>query len=158
KDYTKFGDIPLEFQKASKNIYSKRKIDKAIENYTGKELQNILEYNKEPNNIIYNTLQSMFNAKQDLAVCEGNNLFVFEAKYDTAFKEDQVRLTNQIAQVWSKLLFRDLGFDEIPNVHVLKLGREKFKPDVSWEYVYEISKEFFGEDDFSTRVLSKVIK
>lgn len=158
KDYTKFAEIPLEFHKASKNIYSKRKIDKAIEECTGDELQNILNYNQEPNTSIYKTLQSMFNAKPDLAVCEGNNLYVFEAKYDSSFEPKQLKLTNQIAQVWSKLLYRDLGFEEVPNVFVLKLGRQKFKPDVSWEYVYEISKEFLGEDDFSTMVLSKVIK
>src|SRR5690606_28461485 len=68
KNYMKFQNIPEEFQKASKNIYSKRKIEKALENYSGDELQKILEYNQEPNTSVYRTLQSMFNAKPDLAV------------------------------------------------------------------------------------------
>ena len=106
---------------------------------------------------VYGALQGMFNAKPDLAICTGKKLLIYEAKYTCGFDDTQLQRTRNIGNVWAKLLYKDLGFDQQPEVEVYKLGMEDFQPDVSWENIYRIAKEYWGMDDYSTRVLSKVI-
>ena len=99
----------------------------------------------------------MFNAKPDLAICEGNNLYVYEAKYTLGFDQAQLDRTQDIAEAWQELLFEDLGFEVRPELHRIKtIGLRKYSPDVSWEEVYDLALQCWGEDDFSTKVFSKV--
>jgi len=106
---------------------------------------------------VYGALQGMFNAKPDLAICTSKKLLIYEAKYTCGFDDAQLQRTRNIGNVWAKLLYKDLGFDEQPEVEVYKLGMEYFQPDVSWENIYRIANEYWGMDDYSTMVLSKVI-
>ena len=55
------------------------------------------------------------------------------------FDEEQLTRTQKIGEVWKKLLYKDLEFDKQPKVEVLKLGLEKYKPDVSWTDVLEMA-------------------
>ena len=73
------------------------------------------------------------------------------------FDEIQLKRTKEIAEVWQKLLYRDLGFTNEPDIEMRKLGLKKYKPDISWEDVYNIAVQFWGQDDFSTKVFSKVL-
>lgn len=107
--------------------------------------------------IVYGSLQAIFNAKPDLAIFTNSKLFVYEAKYTLEFNESQMKRTNEIAELWSQLLFKDLGFDKSPEFEVRKLGLEKFNPDVSWKAVYQIAKKYWSDSDFSMKVLSKAI-
>lgn len=106
---------------------------------------------------VYGSLQAMFNAKPDLVICEGKTLYVFEAKYTLDFEPTQLNRTRQIAEVWQKVLYRDLSFSEMPEIQIKTLGLAKFSPDISWETVLDIAKNWWGENDFSIRVLSKVV-
>lgn len=106
---------------------------------------------------VYGSLQAVFNAKPDLAICTGNTLLIYEAKYTLAFDQTQLERTEQIGAIWSELLFRDLGFDTPPRVVVRKLGLQRYNPDVSWEQVHKIALAHWGESDFSTIVFSKVL-
>ena len=112
---------------------------------------------KEADLKLYGALQAMFNAKPDLVICEGNNLYVYEAKYTLGFDSVQLTRTKEISEVWQKLFYRDLGFKSKPDIHVRKLGLKKFKPTISWEDIYEIAVRYWGQNDFSTVVLSKVL-
>ncbi len=106
---------------------------------------------------IYGSLQGMFNAKPDLAICCGQELFVYEAKWTLGFDSEQLRRTENIAAIWAKLLYRDLGFSAEPVVKVKKLGLEKFKPDVSWEALYVIACDVYPESDRSRQALTQAI-
>ena len=111
----------------------------------------------ESDNSVYGAVQAMFNAKPDLAICTGGDLYIYEAKYTLDFDRDQLQRTKEIGEVWSQLLFRDLGFATTPIVQVKTLGLEKFNPDMSWERVWKLAEQRWGEDDFSTRVFHKVM-
>ena len=111
---------------------------------------------KEADIIVYGTLQAMFNAKPDLVICEGGNIFVYEAKYTMDFDDLQLDRTRQIVEVWAKLLYADLGFDNEPSIEIRTLGLTEHQPDISWEYVEKLAQKWWSEDDFSVRVLSKV--
>ena len=110
----------------------------------------------ESDNVVYGAVQAMFNAKPDLTICTGDELFIFEAKYTLGFNQEQLRRTTELGEVWSKLLYHDLGFINSPRVEIRTLGLSKFTPDVTWDKVREIAADLWGPDDFSTRVLSKV--
>ncbi len=113
---------------------------------------------KEDDLKLYGALQAMFNAKPDLGICEGNNLYIYEAKYTLDFDPIQLKRTRDIAEVWQKLLYSDLGYKKEPNVEVRTLGLNKFNPDISWEDINDIAVAFWGQGDFSTEVFSKVFK
>lgn len=98
---------------------------------------------------VYGAIQGMFNAKPDLAICLSDRLFVFEAKWTLGFDALQMKRTRNIAQVWSTLLYKDLGFDAVPVTTVLTLGLERFRPDISWESVAQIAREIYPENDRS---------
>jgi len=112
--------------------------------------------NSEGDQVVYGNLQAMFNAKPDLVVCNGSDLVVYEAKYTSKFKTEQMELTEKIGCVWKKLLFGDLGFSSEPFLSVKKLGMASESPDISWEEVYHIAAKHWGENDYSVAVLSKV--
>lgn len=53
----------------------------------------------ESDNAVYGAVQGMFNAKPDLAVCSGGDLYIYEAKYTLGFDRDQLQRTANIGQV-----------------------------------------------------------
>lgn len=97
--------------------------------------------------IVYGEIQSMFNAKPDIVLAIDNLLLVGEAKFTERFKTEQLRRTKNIAEIWSKLLYKDLGFDEPPIYTVFTLGAEKYNPNISWRHVLEIANEVYPKND-----------
>lgn len=146
-DYTKFIKLASELQ-TPKTTHPKQ---------IAYKIKNGDFENKKNDLTVYGILQGMFNAKPDLVICEGNNLYVYEAKYTLGFDEMQLKRTGEIAEVWKILLFKDLGFYKEPDIKVRKLGLKKYDPSISWEDVYDIEVQFWGQDDFSTKVFSKVL-
>lgn len=112
---------------------------------------------KENDATIYGALQALFSAKPDLAICNGRHLLVVEAKYTLDFDPTQLRRTRSIAKIWSRLLYNDLGFDTAPDTKIFTLGLSKYEPDIAWEFVYNVARDLWGDDDFSVKVLSKVL-
>lgn len=99
---------------------------------------------------VYGALQGMFNAKPDLAITVDDVLLTFEAKFTEAFDDTQLRRTWKIAQVWaSPLLYKDLGFRRTPAYTVAKLGLSRHRPDLTWQEVFSIAKEFYSDTDRS---------
>ena len=96
---------------------------------------------------VYGALQAMFNAKPDLAICSGQDLFVYECKLTLDFDAAQQQRTQNIAQVWATLLYADLGFPSEPEVHMRTLGLAMFAPDVSWESVSLIAEVTYPAND-----------
>ncbi len=103
---------------------------------------------------VYGALQGMFNAKPDLAICIDDDLLIYEAKLTLDFDREQMERTKNIAKVWAKLLFKDLGFVSPPNVQVLKLGLAKYKPDVSWQEIADIADTVYPAEDRTRSVLA----
>ncbi len=107
---------------------------------------------------VYGSLQAMFNAKPDLAICLETQLLVYEAKLTLDFDLAQLSRTINIAEVWANLLHSDLGFSSVPSVAVLKLGLSKFSPDISWEFICKIAKTIYPEGDRTGTVLCNAVK
>lgn len=100
-------------------------------------------------NKVYGAIQGMFNAKPDLAITIDNLLIVFEAKLTEDFDAVQLQRTKNIADVWSKLLGADLGFERLPEVVIAKISAAKFCPDISWNEIFELQSHFFKPGDRS---------
>lgn len=145
--YTHFANLP-DFIKDPKQTHPKQIHFK---------LENMGRLNSKGDKVVYGCLQGMFNAKPDLVVCTGSDLFVYEAKYMSTFEREQMERTEQIGEVWAKLLYKDLGFELEPTVLVRTLGLAKTSPDISWERVYRIAENYWGKDDFSLRALSRAL-
>ena len=103
---------------------------------------------------VYGSIQGMFNAKPDLVISIDNILLVCEAKHTQKFDENQIQRTENIAEVWTNLLFDDLGFNDRPIYSVFKLGAKKFNPDINWEQISKIADETYPEND-RTRICIK---
>ena len=103
---------------------------------------------------VFGAMQGMFNAKPDLVITIDNLLFVCEAKHTEKFDDKQLIRTWNISEVWSELLFEDLGFIEKPVYSVFKLGASDFMPHVSWADVSKIADVTYTEDD-RTRIAIK---
>jgi hypothetical protein len=107
---------------------------------------------------VYGAIQGMFNAKPDLVITIDNLLIVFEAKFTENFDDEQFRRTQNIAEVWSKLLYRDLGFENQPHLIAAKIGAAKCSPDISWDEIFEIQKRFFKMNDRSYTAFENGLK
>ena len=109
----------------------------------------------ENEKMIYKEIQKLFYSSPDLLITIDNYLIVIEAKFTQSFSKDQLNRTKLIAEIWAKLLYKDLGFCSSPNYIVYKLGKmckhaDKNKgADISWDNIYEIAQEFYPEDDRS---------
>ena len=112
----------------------------------------------ENESIVYGAMQGMFNAKPDLVITFDNKLFVFEAKFTESFDETQLKRTQNIADVWSRLLFTDFGFPSPPEVSVIKLGAKKFEPNISWADILSIAHETYNENDLTLISLRNGVK
>lgn len=107
---------------------------------------------------VYGALQGMFNAKPDLVITVDDFLLVFEAKFTESFDEIQLKRTNNIAQVWSKILYKDFGFQTCPKYKIIKLGAKKFKPQINWTDVYKIAQSAYKSDDRTLYALEKAVE
>lgn len=105
-----------------------------------------IELTREENSL-YGAMQGMFNAKPDMAIALSDSLIVYEAKYTQPFDDRQLERTENIGQVWRKLLYGDLGFDSPPSLKVSTIGPAAFKPDVSWEWVFELVQQTYPAGD-----------
>lgn len=98
-------------------------------------------------NSLYGAMQGMFNAKPDLAITLGSSLIVYEAKYTQRFDDLQLKRTQNIGEVWRKLLYEDIGFESPPSMTVSTIGPAAFKPDVSWEWIFELVQQTYPSND-----------
>jgi hypothetical protein len=96
---------------------------------------------------LYGAIQGMFNAKPDLAVTVPGVIIAYEAKFTQAFESEQTSRTEKITQVWSEILYEDLGFKNPPSYFVSTIGPGKLKPDISWEWLLRVAGETFATDD-----------
>lgn len=106
---------------------------------------------------VYAAMQAMFNAKPDLAVCYGDQLIVYEAKFTLGFDAAQLERTHNIAEVWRTLLFKDLGFDGPPSVEVRTIGMARYSPDVSWEDVLSVAQAIYPPQDRSRQAFEHAV-
>jgi hypothetical protein len=97
--------------------------------------------------IVYGAMQGMFNAKPDLVIVIDNLLLVCEAKHTEPFDDEQLKRTWNIAQVWATLLYKDIGFTELPIYTVFKLGAASFNPHINWTDCLKISNNTYKEND-----------
>lgn len=146
-EFTRFHQLPDEVKNPRRTHprQIRHKLKKLGQEITGND------------NVVYGALQGMFNAKPDMIICHDNQLTIYEAKYTLNFEEEQLNRTKQIGEIWSKLLYKDLDFSTNPIYQVKTIGLEKYDPDVSWERIYRIARKYWQENDFSLKVLSKVI-
>jgi hypothetical protein len=107
---------------------------------------------------VFGALQGMFNAKPDLVITVDNKLLVFEAKFTEAFDEIQLKRTENIANVWAKLLYNDFGFKMEPECHIIKLGAMKFKPHINWTDILQIAQKTYRENDRSLIVFKNGVE
>jgi hypothetical protein len=96
---------------------------------------------------VYGAVQGMFNAKPDLAVVLPACLLVFEAKLTERFTRRQLDRTQSIAQVWTRVLFSDLGYKSPPPSTLLTIGDAREKPDVTWQELADVACGFYPEGD-----------
>lgn len=109
-------------------------------------------------NHVYGCLQSYFNAKPDMAIILDNEILVYEAKLSLDFDSVQLERTKKIVEIWSRLLYKDLGFSSTPRDAVVKkLGMEKYAPDISWEKIYNIAAKVLPIEDKSLISLKSML-
>ncbi len=147
KDYRSYSDLPLVLREPNSTYPSqiRQKANKMEITLSSDELK------------LYGSMQGMFNAKPDLVICYNENLLIYEAKFTLGFDNEQLDRTNKIGEVWQSLLYKDLEFETTPNIQVLKLGLEKFKPDVSWSDVLKIAKKYLEKNDLSLVAISNAV-
>jgi hypothetical protein len=114
--------------------------------------------------IIYKAVKELFCAKPDLLITVDNKLVVFEAKFTQPFKRGQFELTRLIAEIWSNLFYKYLGYESIPEYLVCKLGRLQSETDITWNDIEEIARKTYSEKENdrtaialtnSTKILTK---
>ena len=100
-------------------------------------------------NLVYQTIQEMFNAKPDLVITIDNLLLVCEAKHTQKFDTVQIARTENIAELWATLLYKDFGFIKPPVYAVFTLGanEDKFKPNITWADVLQITEKTYEYND-----------
>jgi len=115
-------------------------------------------YLSEDESVVYRKLQEMFNAKPDLAVITHRQIIVYEAKFTQKFDPDQLERTCKIAEVWSMLLYCDLGFQKPPEVITAKIGLRKSRPEISWEQLSLMAQETYEINDRTCVALQNAVK
>lgn len=101
----------------------------------------------EEDSRLYGAVQGMFNAKPDLAITLPGVIIAYEAKFTQPFDPEQTSRTESIAQVWSEVLFEDLGFDNPPDTLVATIGPRRAGPDISWEWLSDRVGEIYPPED-----------
>ena len=96
---------------------------------------------------LYGAIQGMFNAKPDLAITMPSTVIAYEAKFTQPFDAEQTSRTESIAQVWSEVLYRDLGYESSPSAIVATIGSSEADPDISWEWIFDRAAETYPPED-----------
>lgn len=96
---------------------------------------------------VYGAMQGMFNAKPDLVIVLECALLVCEAKHTESFDDQQLQRTWNIAEVWARLLYTDLGYSDPPAYTVFKLGAAVFEPHIHWSAIARIANETYPPQD-----------
>jgi len=112
----------------------------------------------ESESAVYGALQGMFNAKPDLVITVDNKLLVFEAKLTESFDEIQLNRTKNITQVWSTMLYKDLGFATQPEYQIIKLGAKKFEPQINWSDILLIAQRTYSQGDRTLTVMESGVE
>ncbi len=73
----------------------------------------------------------------------------------TTYNQAQLLRTRNILEVWTKLLYADLGFEKEPAAELRTLGLAKYHPDVSWENVLKITEATYSEHDRTRQALAR---
>ncbi len=107
---------------------------------------------------VYGSLQGMFNAKPDIAIFTDDIMLVYEAKLSLSFDYEQISRTNNIVNIWAEILYNDLGYNKKPKYKTLKLGLEKYKPDISWEKIIEILSDNLPSHDKSLNSIKMAVQ
>jgi len=89
-------------------------------------------------------------------VCSSD--LIYEIHLSLAFDDEQTKKLKRIANIWSDLLYEDLGYKEKPAYTIIKLGLEKFEPDLSWESVIEILTTNLPENNKSLISIKKAVE
>lgn len=108
--------------------------------------------------VVYCKLRGMFNAKPDLVVITNRQIIVYEAKLTQKFNRGQLERMRKIAEVWRKLLYRDLGFQKPPEVIMAKIGPCKLCPEISWEQLSLMAQETYEINDRTCIALRNAVK
>lgn len=137
----------INFRKYSNLDSSLNTPDKTHPKQIYQKARQIPDYFSRDECKVYGALQGMFNAKPDLAITLNSYLLVFEAKFTLWFDYEQINRTQNIADVWGKLLYKEFGFESPINPVVLRLGHQKFFPDISWQEIFQIAKETYTSND-----------
>ena len=106
---------------------------------------------------VYGFVEAVFNAKPDLVITFDNSIIAYEAKYTQQFDSTQIERTKNIAKIWSNLLYKDLGFDTCPNQLVSTIGPECFGAQISWEWIFDLSKKIYQVDDRTYRAFRNAV-
>jgi hypothetical protein len=167
EDKIKFVDDIIKVIKVQENVEDCRnysELDSGLNNPSKTHPRQIRQKAKEINynfskseNKIYGCLQSFFNAKPDLAIILDDEIIAYEAKLTLGFNAIQLERTNKIVEVWSKLLFKDLGYSTIPKYSIKKLGMAKYNPDISWEEIRDIALKVLSSKDKSLITLNSIL-
>lgn len=112
----------------------------------------------EDERVVYRKLRGMFNAKPDLVVITNRQIIVYEAKLTQKFNRGQLERMRKIAEVWSKLLYRDLGFQKPPEVITARIGPRKLCPEISWEQLSLMAQETYEINDRTCIALRNAVK
>ena len=67
--------------------------------------------------------------------------------HNMGFDENQLTRSKKIADIWANLLYADLGYSQPPRTRVIKLGLQKYRPEISWETVFSIAKQVYDKND-----------
>ena len=136
-NFTAFSQLPEVLQDSSRT-HPKQIRQKADDQS--------IELSREDSRV-YGAVQGMFNAKPDLAITLPSAIIAYEAKFTQAFDDEQTTRTKKIAEVWSEVLFEDLGFGNPPAALVATIGPSRASPDISWEWIFERTSETYPSDD-----------
>jgi hypothetical protein len=107
---------------------------------------------------IYGFIQAMFNAKPDLVITFDKSIYTYEAKYTQPFDATQIERTKEIATIWKNILYQDLGFDTIPDLYISTIGPECYEAEVSWEWIFELAKNYYLPEDRTYKALENAVK
>lgn len=111
--------------------------------------------------IVYGFIQAIFNSKPDLAIMFDNVIVAYEAKYTQKFNDNQTRRTEKIANIWSHLLYEDLGFKAPPEVYIATIGPQGFESKyskVSWEWIFQLAEKVYNKNDLSYKSFEYAVK
>ena len=107
--------------------------------------------------VLYKAIQAMFKARPDFAITSQNSLVAYEAKYTQPFDAKQISRTEDIAEIWAKLLYADLGFAKQPTLFVATIGPRKLKPQISWEWLHDQAMDTYPPEDRTCVALGNAV-